>query len=269
VCTVTVFRLPGDVMRVACNRDELTSRPPALSPRVVRVDGRRAVMPIDPAGGGTWVAANDACVVMALLNVNALGPHHHAGPGASGDDPDRTPSNFVRRNQVLRSRGLIIPSLLGCASTDDAVDAATCVHVADYAPFRLVLVNRESLADVVWDGRRLRVRFHAPDDRPAMFTSSGLGDHVVDPPRRALFEELLRARGPGAATQDTLHGHQWLDRPHLSVCMRRAGARTVAHTVVEVSPDGVEFRHHPAAPDEPSPDHVTRLSFGGVIAEVA
>src|SRR5688572_26484109 len=103
MCTVSVIALPGvdGGFRLACNRDELLTRPAALPPEVRMFRERRGAMPIDPTSGGTWIAVNDAGLAVALLNVNRRGPQKFS---------DRT------------SRGRIIPSLLHCDSADDTVD---------------------------------------------------------------------------------------------------------------------------------------------------
>ena len=241
MCTVSVLRLPGDLLRVACNRDEQETRAAALPPVVRRVGGRRAVMPIDPVSGGTWIAANDAGVVLALLNFNR--------PGSS-DTP------------APRSRGVIIPSLLGEASVWAVVGRARSLSPASFGPFRLAVLDRTDGAEVVSDGRTLCVRRVGGDgDAATLFTSSGLGDHLVRRPRTELFERMLAAE-VSAATQNAFHRHAWADRPHLSVRMRRDGARTVSTTVVEVSAEGIEMSYRPedaaAFPDAVS------LAAGGV-----
>src|SRR5437762_13943150 len=68
VCTVSIIS-PGDgVLRLACNRDELWSRPDALPPRLMHFGQRQAALPIDPQSGGTWMAVNDAGLTCAILN---------------------------------------------------------------------------------------------------------------------------------------------------------------------------------------------------------
>src|SRR5262249_13957501 len=73
MCTVSIVALnePGNRrLRLACNRDELRSRPAALPPLVRNCDERQAIMPIDPVSDGTWIAVNDAGIAATLLNVN-------------------------------------------------------------------------------------------------------------------------------------------------------------------------------------------------------
>jgi hypothetical protein len=59
MCTVTVIPLSFGI-RVACNRDESRERPAAMSPELRIFGGNQALLPIDPTGGGTWIAASEA-----------------------------------------------------------------------------------------------------------------------------------------------------------------------------------------------------------------
>src|SRR5262249_44773985 len=74
MCTLTVLPLEGDRTRLAFNRDELRTRPEALPPQWTHHGSRSAVHPIDPVSNGTWIAANDAGLALALLNVTTSAP---------------------------------------------------------------------------------------------------------------------------------------------------------------------------------------------------
>ena len=231
MCTVSVIHAP--TLRIACNRDELLTRPDALQPRVSRFGDRSAMMPVDPVSGGTWIAVNDAGVAFTLLNVNPAEPRPQ------------------QRHAI--SRGLVIPSILHSASPAAAQDALV---PADHEPFRLIVLNGQALLDCLWDGARLRTSLRQHSDRPAMFTSSGLGDHLVTAPRTRLFESLvLDARNVTPTTQDQFHRHRWADAPQLSVCMNRGDARTVSYTTVEITSQRVALTYlagGPRSDDVPS-----------------
>lgn len=239
MCTVTLFRLPGDCLRLACNRDEQHARPEALRPQIRRWSERRAIMPIDPAGGGTWIAANDAGVVMALLNQN---------------------SGRCKKGAGRLSRGLIIPELIRQASVSDALIAAGCINAADYGPFRLLLADQTTCAEVHSDGSCIQSERVALDATPLLLTSSGLGDDLVAGPRAALFRRILRG-GSSAATQDAFHHHSWPDRRHLSVSMRRSDARTVSFSSIVLGGDAIDFEYHAGAPDEEAIDIRVTISL--------
>lgn len=228
MCTVTVITLPGVAtdarggFRVVVNRDEQHDRPAALHPRWRRLPtlhgSTRAIWPIDPRGGGTWIGATEHGLVLALLNLN---------PRPAPALPDD-----------LRSRGSIIPRLIGLGRGDAVMDALHTLDLARFAPFRLVAIEPDAHAryaacmvrEAAWDRATLRVREGiAP---PACFVSSGLGDELVAC-RLDLFDEFVRP-APTPDAQDRFHAHAWLGREHISVRMHRADARTVSVTRVEV-----------------------------------
>src|SRR5262249_31708915 len=116
-----------------------------------------------------------------------------------------------------------------------------------------LLTDSRQLAEVRSDGRRLRLVSDTAITGPRLFTSSGLGDDLVEEPRQHLFAELFSQAGNPVARQDALHRHSWPERPHLSVCMRREEACTVSHTVVCVRQDTMTLTYHSDAPDHSAP----------------
>ena len=59
MCTVTVIPLAGNGRRLVSNRDEVRTRPPSSLPRDHAIAGGHALWPVDPTGGGTWIAVSD------------------------------------------------------------------------------------------------------------------------------------------------------------------------------------------------------------------
>jgi hypothetical protein len=229
MCTVTVLPralLAADpapdrlLLRVACNRDELLTRQPALPPTLWAAGRQRALMPIDPESGGTWIAANDAGLVFVVLNANP------GFPAPAGDI----------------SRGTIIPALLGCASVSKALSRAEAVPVERFSPFRLLLIDRFQILDCWPERGRIRHR-RAHLHGAVLRTSSGLGDAVVASPRRALFQRVFRGATDARLAQDQFHRHRWPGREAISVNMRRDDARTVSQTVVEVREGSVAMSY--------------------------
>ncbi|NBC10693.1 MAG: hypothetical protein GVY24_03030 [Planctomycetes bacterium] len=245
MCTVTIVPLIDPHggrtgFRIASNRDESRRRPPAHPPQSRAFGLRRAILPIDPTGGGTWIAVNDAGLAMTLLNRNP-------GDMRGRAFPDRP------------SRGTIIPDLLGVETLASARARVEAIAPDRYAPFRLVASDGERWFEAVSEAQRVTLR-DQPLDRPVMFTSSGLGDAVVEGPRRELFEGWFGDdAGAWPAQQETFHRHRWEDRPALSVCMSRDDARSVSLTVVTVTAGGVSLTYHGAPPDESAEDVTHRL----------
>jgi uncharacterized protein with NRDE domain len=221
MCTVTIVPY-HDGFRLVCNRDEQRDRRAATPPAVHRLQHGTAIYPVDPVGGGTWIGVNDAGLAAALLNRTI----------DSAVLPGCTP---------LRSRGLIIPNLLGCRSLTDALEIAEGLDPAQFDLFRLVLVQRMAAVVLTSDGLALSVQTMSLS-RPLMLTSSSLGDAVVEAPRRRLFERLvLKNDGAWLAAQTRFHAHQWRSCADISVTMERQAARTVSRTWISVTSHASEL----------------------------
>ena len=232
MCTVTTVP-HDDGFRLACNRDERRDRPAATLPAVHRLQHNTAIYPVDPVGGGTWVGVNDAGLAATLLNrtLDSATPPGCAPP---------------------RSRGLIIPHLLGSRSLTDALTLATGLDPAEFGLFRLVLAQRIVAVVLTSDGRALSVDAMSVS-RPTMVTSSSLGDAVVEAPRRRLFERLvLNSHGACLTAQTRFQAHQWRSRAEISVAMERLDARTVSRTFISVTSNRIELRYHPLGSAKPA-----------------
>ena len=218
MCTVSVIATSA-MLRLVSNRDEQRTRARAFPPSLLTFDGVRVLAPLDPESGGTWIACNELGLAVSLLNVNPPRPSTVAPP---------------------KSRGLIVPQLAGCRSLDEVCERTLAIDSRDYAPFRLVAVQGSNAVEIE-PSKRTITRKHL--DVPLMLTSSGLGDHEVEGPRRKLFDELMGKGFDLYEQQDVFHAHRWSDTPHLSVDMARVDAWTVSRTIVEVRPDRVTMTY--------------------------
>src|SRR5262245_2209423 len=98
----------------AMNRDELLRREFALPPRLAIVERTRVIYPREQTGG-TWIATNEYGITLALLNWNLAGAF-----------------------QKQRSRGSIIPQLIGQGSLFATVDKLKSTPLEGILPFRLI-----------------------------------------------------------------------------------------------------------------------------------
>jgi hypothetical protein len=247
MCTLTIIPWPAAEMsvRIGCNRDESRLRPAALPPQVRRSGTRRFVMPVDPVSDGTWIGVNDAGLAAMLLNA------YPAAAAIEATDAGR----------VIVSRGTIIPSLLGSGRFDELLTRALELDTRCFQPFRLVLVDRQEVAALHWAGDALQLGSRAELVRPLMFTSSGLGDEVVDPPRRELFARSFHEPADWPGEQDAFHAARWPDAPELSVVMSRPEASTVSYTTIEILASSVTLTYYPRPPNEPSQATIRRLEL--------
>lgn len=253
MCTISILTLehpgrPGPAgFRVVCNRDEHRERSQATAPRWHTLStGGRAVWPTDTHAGGTWIAAAEHGLVLAVLN-------HYPNP----------PVNVVGL-RGLASRGLMIPELIS-EPTAEAVAARVRDNDLDkYAPFRLLAIDSAGAGGVVraaevrWNRTDLSVSWQA--GRALCFVSSGLGDARAAP-RLPLFREMVADGGATPERQDEFHRHTWPDRPEVSVMMSRTEARTVSVTRLEVVPAGEAGRFRVSVQYEPVPERAAVLRF--------
>jgi hypothetical protein len=223
VCTVSLLRAPwigeepetgpGDLplFRIVANRDEQRSRPGALPPRLTRHEALDVLAPVDPLGGGTWIATSSAGLVFVLLN--------EYGVVASTD-------------RGLRSRGLVIPALVGSESLGAARERASNLDPESFLPFRLLVVDRHHLMEAIADGRTLTFGSRDASSRRVLRCSSLVDQQRARACRTALFGHLVT--GPSRWAQDAFHRATWPGDEALGVRMSREDACTVSVTTVEV-----------------------------------
>ncbi len=258
MCTVTVIPAVADgaarisrspLVRLVCNRDEQRSRPVSGSPVRRRLGDRAAIMPVDPPSGGTWIGANDSDLIACLLNANP--------PVIAGATPKRS---------AQASRGMIVPVLLTAGTIEEALDLAGGIDVTQFPPFRVLVLDADSFLTASSDGAFLTLSEPAPLQSPILLTSSGLGDHLVEHPRRELFDRMLSGTPDLLAAQDRFHKHHWSDKPHLSVLMSRPDARTVCRCEVDLFPDSIVLSHSNLSDqlDVGSPTTRIELSLRGI-----
>jgi hypothetical protein len=173
-------------------------------------------MPIDSGAGGTWAAVTDAGLALCLLNVNPL--------------PVVPRSTWAGR----ASRGHIIPSLADAADLQEAAERLAALDPAATAPFKLLVADSAHMVVARSDGARVAVSPVGAIEGPILHTSSGLGDDLVQSPRRELFDRLFNEIGDSLEAQRDYHAHTWPGAGHLSVAMSRPDARTMSRTVIDL-----------------------------------
>ena len=217
-----------DALIVVMNRDERRDRAPARPPRRWRGADGGFTAPVDGDAGGTWIAAKDSGVVLALLN-------HHA----------RDDSGVVGAAGAGRriSRGVLVTTLAAEAAAPDAA-RLRAAGLASYAPFRLFVAGPRVPPRVfTWNGATLSTR--RLDPGLGFLTSSSWNPRAVIPARHARFRAFARAH-PRPTRADLLAFHAQADDPRgtpWAVCMSRDDARTVSTTVVDVGTSGVAMRY--------------------------
>jgi hypothetical protein len=227
MCSLSWIRRRAALI-VVMNRDERRDRAPARPPRRWRGAEGGFTAPVDGDAGGTWIAARDSGVVLALLNHQA--PDDSGVVGAAG---------CGRRI----SRGVLVTTLAAEAAPPDAA-RLRAAGLASYAPFRLFVAGpRVPPCVFTWNGATLSTR--RLDPRLGFLTSSSWNARAVVPARHARFRAFARAH-PRPTRADLLGFHAQADDPRgtpWAICISRDDARTVSVTAVEVTAAGVSMRY--------------------------
>jgi hypothetical protein len=236
VCTASWLTRDG-ALHLFFNRDELRSREPARGPRAHEADGVRWIAPTDGRSGGTWIAAGEHGLAVALLN------------RSEGRPPARP-----------TSRGSLIPRLVAAANREALAGRLAGAPLDELAPFRLLALWRGRSSGLVagWDGGRLELE--EVDAALGLLCSSGLGDQRATLERGAVWRRYRVGR-PAWSPE----AHRDFHRDHSpepsawSVCVHRPEAASVSFTEVEIDAGRALLRYHGASPCEPAEPSEVRL----------
>src|SRR5438067_8173837 len=212
MCTISfVPKLRG--FYLAMNRDEKFTRSTALPPAIVDLADRRAIFPREPEGG-TWIAANNAGVCLALVNWHRI---------------ERQPVRSIA------SRGQVVKALAAKSSDEEIAVGLAALPLRRLRPFRLIAIipSEQRVTEWRWDLDRLVAAKRAWELRH--WFSSGLDEPKAERERGRVCEAAQRQKCFGSLN--------WLRRLHLShsakrgpfsVCLHRLDAATVSYTEVSV-----------------------------------
>jgi hypothetical protein len=225
MCTVSIVPFP-DGFRLMCNRDEQHTRPPARPPRWVNTGGAEAIMPIDPQGGGSWIAVTADGFAVTVLN-------------------RRSPELPVG-GRPLESRGALVTSLVSTGGIEAFKPAVQRIDPARYQAFQVVAVAGHEVVTATSDGVGIETATRTVD-RPLVFTSSSLGDTAAEWMRLPLFEALVVHGDDPLKGQQEFHAHRWPRCSTFSVLMCRSDARTVSRSTIEVRAGVASFAYEPLA----------------------
>ena len=241
MCTLS-WRLEGSTLDVFFNRDEQKSRV-AARPAHFWPD-YQAIFPVDPQGGGTWLAVTTTGSVFALLN------NYQASNARKGVLEEHT-------SQPLLSRGLVITMLLQelqarlsfdplATMTGSSAQASAIGHclgslpLCAFQPFTLVCLSPgESAQAFDWDGQQLTTfQPTSPVISSAVELANVRAQRIeAYPGTDAAVSQLLQYHGshlpvPGAC----------------SVCMHREDAHTVSFSHLQVNEHNIHYSYHTGAP---------------------
>jgi hypothetical protein len=213
---------------VAMNRDELLSRAIAHPPELVRCGAASAIYPNEPEGG-TWLAANEYGITLALLNWNDVA------------------KTLAREKQ--RSRGLLIPELIGSSCSSEVNDLLRAQTLSGTLPCCLVgiFAREREVREWRWDSHRLAQTRHSWNI--GHWFSSGWSDQTAAARRGASFEAARNDADVGSpAWLRRLHRSHAPEPGPFSICVHRDDAATVSYSEIVCGPAEVEFLYQAGNP---------------------
>jgi transport and Golgi organization protein 2 len=226
MCTVS-FIPKSRGFYLSMNRDEKRSRPTASAPEIVRAKYCRAMYPRD-VRGGSWIAANEEGVCLALINWHRI---EHAPLGKTA------------------TRGCIITALAGARSSQEVTAALMRLTLREYRPFRLVAIvpTEHVVTEWGWNLEFLTRREHRWE-RQHWF-SSGFNEAIAESERARLCERAFgNENGVGLESLRRLHSSHMPKRGPFSICMHRSDAVTVSYTEIVASDGCIVMRYKNGAP---------------------
>jgi len=209
------------------NRDEKRSRPAAKPPELHRVGSTSVLAPVDGAAGGSWLAANEHGLTVALLN-------GYADAGAAAPDGGWT------------SRGHLVLGLSDCATVAELEGRLRTTQLASFRSFHLAAFDLQTASLASWrDGSLVRID---GDSFKAPLISSSYRYEEVSESRRARFRQFAATGGSRVETMLAYHRSHHPERGAYSTCMHREDARTVSFAWIRVDTCEVRMRYCPDSP---------------------
>ncbi|REL30861.1 NRDE family protein [Thalassotalea euphylliae] len=253
MCTLT-WQLEPSGYQVFFNRDEQRTR--AIAKPVAFNASLDAVYPVDPQGGGTWIALTQAGSTFCLLNnYQAQATHQPIDPISRGE-------------VILRLIAKLNDDVDGThEERGDITHLIKALPLARFAPFILCFFpaylnqHQGKVQQLQWDGQHLTC---LPVTMP--LTSSGFNISAVSAARYLHFAELMPQ-----TTQDFLayHASHQPQRSAFSVCMHREDAHTVSFSHVQVGEGEQVFNYYQGSPCQSlnNSDALTQLKQEKLIQE--
>jgi hypothetical protein len=234
VCTVTWLR-ETEGFTLLFSRDELLTRPVALGPVVHCRGGLGILAPIDPEGGGTWLAVNQSGLALGLVN---------GGPPL--DEP-----------RAYRSRGLLVLDLSTSRTSADLDLRLRSADLAPFRPFTLLALGPHNPALIAhWNGTSLDLH---DGEGEAILCSAPHEHEELEPARAASLRQLMtRTASPTAADLARFHESHAAPPDSRPPCLHGERSRTVSFTTLHVTPRTISLHYRPGFPCLHAPEeHLT------------
>lgn len=215
MCTLTYFPKGENGFLFTHNRDELISRSQALPPSMVPLGDKKVMFPIDPDGGGTWIASDgkwSACI----LN-GAFERYKHEPP-------------------YRMSRGKM---LLDLYEADSVWAFIRSYSLTGIAPFTLIICDHSIspmvLHELKWDGEGKHHRtLHS--GKAHIWSAATLYVPAVREEREGWYDDFIE-KFPEASDEQLIEFHKFggVGDPKKDLVVKGLRARTVSISQLRVN----------------------------------
>lgn len=228
MCTVTITPVDGQTV-ITMNRDELIEREED-APQLHHLSHEiHAWYPVDAVSEGTWFGVNNYGLVLSILN-----RYQETNP------------------QANVSRGKIIPYLLVNTDIMSCLKSLEKMHLYQFMPFTLLLVQGDMLIKVVWNGVEMS-QFVERCSKPFFITSSSIELESVTAWRKRVFDNFLfMNKHLSPQLLMNFHTSGAKDNPSYSVNMIREGRHTKSITQAIVGCESLSVCHFQRAQEQDS-----------------
>lgn len=213
MCTAT-WQNNKDHLSFWFNRDELHTRKPAFKP-VIFSSKLKYIAPVDADSGGSWLAVNEAGLIIALLNRY---------------DPFEPETPLSRGNLVVESAQF--------DTIQETVNYLNSIDLKNFKPFQLLILGTNNTdAGILqkkilnWNG----IKVTEQTTQVNMLTSSSVDFDRTAIHRFDLFKQYSCIRD--------FHASHEPEKSYRSVCMHRNDASTVSVSHIEAGQNKVRFTY--------------------------
>ena len=232
MCSLS-WRRNGNRVSLFFTRDESVLRSKAHLPQLFDDGGVQFLMPKDPDGKGSWLAANEFGLVIVLLN----------------DYQGRMKS----QSQSLKSRGLLVRKLASCRSISEASVVLKSWSLAMSQPFQLGLLQAN--CEQLWHYDGVSSQIQTGSLPPHLFSSGHPEADAIIAARQNLIRQMKLNTDNELLALHKSHLPEVktsLGKPDLaySICMHRAEAKSQSLTQVNLVEDKVVMRYWDGQPCE-------------------
>ncbi len=169
MCTVSFIPLPNKGFIFTSNRDENPKRETTAAKKII-FNNNTLYAPIDQKKGGTWIATNSTNKTVCLLN-GAFNKHKRILP-------------------YRKSRGFIT---LEAFNAPTLKDYALTVNLDKIEPFTLILIENDTLTELIWDGHSKHIK-NLEFNTLHLWSSATLYSRNMHEQKLAYFSESINTK---------------------------------------------------------------------------